>query len=193
MTPIIAYLIKISGHFFLWIVSYSILITFSFYVICWFVYINKIYIFFYKLKEFCAAIFKMPLAFLLLLIPCFNFWSAEKKMKPRKVENMKILLITLQNCGNIIKENIKCWRPAQMAVGLVVLIWGYNVCVCNALLPSFSQVWAVSISITLFLHLCLHLSDHVLHSPQLRNTQTVSHTDIHTQTFVLVAFSLCVV
>ncbi len=114
----------------------------------------------------------MPLAFLLILIPCLNFWSAENKKKPRKVENMKILPITLQNCGNIIKEIIKCWRPAQMAVGLVVLIWGYNV--CNALLPSFSQVWAVSFSITLFLHLCLHLSDHVLHSPQLKNTNSVT-------------------
>ncbi len=73
-------------------------------------------------------------------------------------------------------------------VGLVVLIWGFNV--CNALLPCFSQVWAVSISITLFLHLHLHLSDHLLHSPQLRNTQTVSHTDLHTQTFVLLVFGL---
>ncbi len=149
------------------------------------------FFFFYKVKVFCAPIFKMPLAFLLILIPCFNFWSAENKKKPRKVENMKILSITLQNCGNIIKEIIKCWRPAQMAVGLVVLIWGYNV--CNVLLPSFSQVWAVSFSITLFLHLCLHLSDHVLHSPQLRNTQTVSHADLHSQTLVLVAFSSCLV
>lgn len=71
-----------------------------------------------------------------------------------------------------------------------MLIWGLNVCVCNALIPCFSQVWAVSISITLFLHLRLHLSDHLLHSPQLRNTQTVSHTDLHTQTFVFLAFKL---
>lgn len=80
---------------------------------------NKIFKKNYKVKVFCAPIFKMPLAFLLLVIPCFNFWWAENKMKTRKVENMKILFllywhiivtesITLQNCDNIIKENIKC-------------------------------------------------------------------------------------
>jgi len=56
----------------------------------------------------------------------------------------------------------------------------FNVCVCNLLLPGFSQVWAASF-ISLLLHLRLHLSDHLLHPPQLRET----HKHNHTLTFTL--------
>lgn len=59
---------------------------------------------------------------------------------------------------------------------LVMLFWGFSA--CNVVLPCFSQVWAVPFSLSLFLHLRLHLSDHLLHPPQLRDTQTESHTDL---------------
>lgn len=60
----------------------------------------------------------------------------------------------------------------------------FNVCVCNLLLPCFSEMWAVSF-ISLLLHLRLHLSDHLLHPPQLRDTNTITHWPSHSSSLVI--------